>query len=128
MKDFEKRILKYLQARGWDNLRPGDLAKSVAIESGELLEIFQWENPELTEAKKNKEKREQIAKELADVMIYCFDIAVLMGFDTEKILRKKLKAAEKKYPAKLMKNRNQEPGTEDVYWKIKKQYRKEGRN
>jgi NTP pyrophosphatase (non-canonical NTP hydrolase) len=126
MKDFESKILKYLQARGWDKLRPGDLAKSIAIESGELLEIFQWDNPELSDVRKNKEKREHLAKELADIMIYCFDISVLMGFDTEKILRKKLAAAEKKYPAKLMKNRTKDPGTEDLYWKIKKEHRMKG--
>lgn len=126
MKDFEKKIAKYLQERGWDNLRPGDLAKSVSIESGELLELFQWENPELATARKNKEKRELIAKELADVMIYCFDLSVLMGFDTEKILNKKLALAKKKYPAKLMKNRTKEPGTEDLYWKIKKEHRMKG--
>lgn len=126
MKDFENKILKYLEDRGWNNLRPGDLAKSIAIEAGELLEVFQWENPELIEVRKNKDKREQIAKELADIMIYCFDISVLMGFDTGKILRKKLSLTAKKYPAKLMKNRVKEPGTDDLYWKIKKEHRMKG--
>jgi dCTP diphosphatase len=126
MKDFEQKILKYLKERGWDNLRPSDLAKSISIESGELLELFQWENPELENVKKNKQKKEQIAKELADVMIYCFDLSVLLGLNTEKILIKKLNAAKKKYPAKLMKNRTKEPGTEDLYWKIKKEHRMKG--
>ena len=126
MKDFEAKISKYLKERGWDNLRPGDLAKSISIESGELLELFQWENPELSDTKKNKEKKEKIAQELADVMIYCFDLSILMGFDTEKILNKKLNMAKKKYPAKLMKNRTKEPGTEDLYWKIKKEHRMKG--
>ena len=126
MKDFEAKISKYLKERGWDNLRPGDLAKSISIESGELLELFQWENPELSDTKKNKEKKEKIAQELADVMIYCFDLSILMGFDTEKILNKKLNMAKKKYPAKLMKNRTKEPGTEDLYWKIKNEHRMKG--
>lgn len=126
MKDFETKISKFLKARGWNNLKPGDLAKSIAIESGELLELFQWENPELSEALKNKEKREAIAKELADIMIYCFQLSVLMGFDTEKILKKKLALVEKKYPAKLMKNRAKEAGTDDLYWKIKKEHRMKG--
>lgn len=127
MKNFEAKILKYLRERGWDNLRPGDLAKSIAIESGELLELFQWENPELEQVKKNNDKKEQISKELADIMIYCFDLSVLMGLNTEKILIKKLNSARKKYPARLMKDRNgKKPGTDDVYWKIKKEHRMKG--
>lgn len=126
MKDFEVKILKHLKARAWDNLRPGDIAKSISIEAAELLEVFQWENPELSDTRKNKDKKEQIAKELADIMIYCFELSVLMGFDTEKILNKKLALVQKKYPAKLMKNRTVEPGTEDLYWKIKKEHRMKG--
>ncbi len=127
MKKFEVKILKYLKSRGWDNLKPGDLAKSVAIESGELLELFQWDNLDLEEIKKDKGKMEQISKELADVMIYCFDLSVLLGLDTEKILNKKLSLISKKYPAKLMKNRAKKVGSEDLYWKIKKEYRMKGK-
>lgn len=123
MKELEKKILKHLQARKWDNLRPSDLAKSIMIEGAELLEIFQWENPELEKVKKDKEKLKIIQKELADVLIYCVEMSVLLGFDTEKIIRSKLAKAAKKYPAKLMRNRKEEPGTESLYWKIKKEYR-----
>ena len=125
MKKVEKEIKKFLKDRGWDKLRPGDLAKSVSIESGELLEIFQWSNPELNEIKKNKEKIAEIKKELADVFIYCFDISTTLGFDTEKIILDKLKYIDKKYPAKLMKNmtKNKEPGNDSEYWRIKKEYR-----
>ncbi len=126
MKELEKKVLKHLQARKWDELRPGDLAKSIMIEGAELLEIFQWENPELPAVKKDKEKLAAIKKELADVLIYCIEMSVLLGLDTEKIIRSKLAKAAKKYPAKLMKNRTDEPGTESLYWKIKKEYRAKG--
>jgi dCTP diphosphatase len=126
MEKLEQDIKKYLKARGWDNLRPGDLAKSVSIESGELLELFQWNNPSLEEVKKDKEKMELIKKELADVLLYCLDLSVSLDLSTEKIIRSKLAHITKKYPAKLMKNRTQEAGTEDLYWKIKKEYRKQG--
>ncbi|MDO8566352.1 MAG: MazG-like family protein [Candidatus Moranbacteria bacterium] len=125
MKDLEKKIYKHLKDRGWDNLRPSDVAKSIMIEGAELLEIFQWENLELAEVKKNKEKMEAIKKELADVLIYCIEMSILLGFDTEKIIRTKLSLVQKKYPAKLMKkNTSKEPGTESTYWRIKKAYRK----
>ncbi len=124
MKEFEKKLYAYLKARNWHQLRPADLAKSVMIEGAELLELFQWENQTLNEVKANKEKMEEIKKELADVLIYATELSILLGFDTEKIMRSKLAAAEKKYPAKLMKsNPGKEPGTDTIYWKIKKEHR-----
>jgi dCTP diphosphatase len=128
MKKTEKNIKKYLSERGWDKLRPADLAKSISIEAGELLELFQWQNLSLEEVKGNKEKVEAIKKELADVLIYSFDMAVLLGIDTKKIIEDKLDHVKKKYPANIFKARskNAEPGNEDIYWKIKKEYRKKG--
>jgi dCTP diphosphatase len=130
MKKLELRVKKYLTDRGWDTLRPSDVAKSIAIESGELLELFQWENLELKDIKKNKEKVEAIKKELADVLIYSIDMAVLLGIDVEKIILSKLRSIEKKYPAKLMKKNAKAgagSGEDSVYWKIKKEYRKQGK-
>ncbi|MFZ1019491.1 MAG: MazG-like family protein [Minisyncoccia bacterium] len=128
MKKYEKIIKKYLKERGWDNLRPADVAKSISIEAAELLELFQWTNQSLEEVKKDKEKIEIIKKELADVLNYCFDMSVLLNFDTEKILMDKLKKVKKKYPAHLFKNRPKhiEAGSEDIYWKIKKEHRMKG--
>lgn len=127
MEETEKKIKKYLEERGWNTLRPGDLAKSIAIESGELLELFQWHNKELEEVKKDKEIISKIKLELADVLLYCFDLSVTLGFNTEKIILEKLNHIKKKYPAKLMRERNIKNSTknsEDIYWKIKKEYRK----
>ncbi len=124
MKELERKVLKHLQARKWDSVRPSDLAKSIMIEGAELLEIFQWENLSLEEIKKDKEKMGEIKRELADVLIYCIEMSVLLNFDTETIIRKKLALAQKKYPAKLMRQRIGEPGTEGLYLQIKKAYRK----
>ena len=128
MKKYEKHIKKYLKERDWDNLRPADLAKSISIEAAELLEIFQWTNQSLEDVKKDKEKLEIIKKELADVLTYCFDMSVLLEFDTEKILTDKLQKIKEKYPAHLFKNRdkNVDAGSEEIYWKIKKEHRMKG--
>lgn len=126
MKKYEAVIRKYLKERSWDNLRPSDIAKSISIESAELLELFQWANQSLDEVKKDKEKIEKIKSELADVLIYCFDMSVLLGFDTSKIMLEKVKQIKKKYPAQLFKNRDKkvDAGSEDIYWKIKNEHRK----
>jgi len=126
MKEVEKKIYKHLKERGWDKLRPSDIAKSIMIEGAELLELFQWENLPLEDVKHDKAKLEEIKGELADVMIYALEMSVLLGLDTEKIIRTKLAYAAKKYPAKLMRQiAGKEPGTDSEYLRIKKEYRKQ---
>jgi NTP pyrophosphatase (non-canonical NTP hydrolase) len=128
VKELEALIKQYLEERGWDKLRPSDLAKSVSIEAGELLELFQWSHDDLQTVKQDKEKLEQIKKELADVLIYCLDMSVLLELDTEAVVRAKLEHIAKKYPPELMKKAQatEEPGTHQAYWNIKKEYRKKG--
>ncbi len=122
MKDIEKTVRLYLEERGWDKLRPSDIAKSITIEASELLENFQWESLSIEEVKARPELLLAVKKELADVLIYCFEMAVLLDIDTEKAFREKLALAAKKYPAELMKNMKAEPGT-GLYWEIKKAHR-----
>jgi NTP pyrophosphatase (non-canonical NTP hydrolase) len=129
MKELEKRVLKHLQERGWDNLRPSDVAKSIMIEGAELLELFQWENRELKDVKRDIEKIEEIKKELADVLIYAIEMSVLLGLDTADIVNKKLDYAAKKYPAELMKKNARKgsgSGADSEYWRIKEEYRRKG--
>lgn len=126
MKNIELEIRKYLKERGWDKLRPSDLAKSICIEGAELLEIFQWSSVTIDEAKQNPHMMEEIKKELADVFIYAFDMAVLLNLDTGKIIKDKINFVKKKYPAELMKkNAKAESGSgnDSTYLAIKKQHR-----
>ena len=130
MKELEQKVLKHLKDRGWDHLRPSDIAKSIIIEGAELLELFQWENQSLEEVKKNKTKIEEVKRELADVLIYAIEMSVLLDLDTEKIIRKKLAATAKKYPAALMRKSaktDSGSGEDSEYWRIKKEYRQKGK-
>lgn len=127
MKKLENKIYKYLKERGWHTLRPSDIAKSIMIEGAELLELFQWENLPLEDVKKNKEKVEAVKKELADVLIYAIEMAVLLKIDAEKIIIDKLDHVAKKYPAKLMRKNAKKgsgSGEDSEYWKIKNEYRR----
>jgi len=129
MKDLEKRIKQHLEERGWDHLRPSDIAKSIMIEGAELLELFQWENQELEGVKKDLKKVEGIKKELADVLIYALEMSVLLELDTTDIINKKLDHTAKKYPAELMRKNSQRDsgsGADSEYWRIKEEYRRTG--
>ena len=63
------RIIKiFNEEREWDQFHsPENLAKSISIEAGELLECFQWNN--------NYDK-EEVCEELADVFTYCIQMAM----------------------------------------------------
>lgn len=111
-------------------MRPADLAKSIMIEGGELLELFQWENKSYEEIKSDPKKLNEIRKELADVMTYCFDMAVILDIDVEKMVNEKLDKVIEKYPAHLFNNKKNatDPGTEEEYLAVKQEYRKKGNN
>ncbi len=131
MNKLELEIKQFLEERGWNNLRPADLSKSISIESAELLEIFQWSNLTLDEVKKDNKLIPLIQKELADVMICCIEMSVLLELDTEYIIRTKLEKVKEKYPAQIMKRfsgKDSGSGEDTEYLKIKKQYRREGKN
>jgi hypothetical protein len=55
-------------------------------------------------------------------------MAVILNIDVEEILNAKLEKSKEKYPAHLFNKDSIDPGTEDTYWKIKEQYRREGKN
>jgi NTP pyrophosphatase (non-canonical NTP hydrolase) len=88
--DFMAELQRFVAERDWDKFHtPGNLAKSVAIEAGELLECFQWnEEPDLVRLK----------EELADVLIYCHLLADKIGADVAEIMSSKLAINEAKYP------------------------------
>lgn len=128
MNKLESKVIKFLKDRKWNNLRPVDVAKSIMIEGAELLELFQWENLSLDEIKKDKTKLAEIEKELADVFMYCLEMTVLLGLDSEKIVTRKFNHVSKKYPTKLFKDLRSDPGGKGhkVYWEIKKAHRRKG--
>ena len=102
LRELEKRLVAFRDARGWKRYHtPKNLALSVAVELGELLEHFQWESDgEILEAVKDPAKREAIADEIADVIIYLTLLAHELGIDLSEALEKKLRKNEEKYPVK----------------------------
>ena len=122
MKELEQYILQYLQERGWDNLKPVDIAKSIMIEGAELLEVFQWTNQSLGEVKNDPEKMAKIKEELADIFIYALELSVLLELDSKQIILDKNNKSRQKYAADLIKAAK-EDGAGDLYYQIKQQHR-----
>ena len=84
--------------RDWGKFHtPANLAKSISIEAGELLECFQWD--ESADA-------ERVTEELADVLTYCYLLADKLGVTAEQIVLKKLEQTRSKYPVDRARGRS----------------------
>ncbi|GAA4528782.1 hypothetical protein GCM10023160_27020 [Brachybacterium paraconglomeratum] len=77
--------------RDWAQFHtPANLAKSISIEAAELLEHYQWsEDADLAE----------VRDELADVLTYCYQLAIRLELDPDQIVLDKLEKTRVKYPA-----------------------------
>jgi NTP pyrophosphatase (non-canonical NTP hydrolase) len=107
VKDLEQKIIAFRDARDWHRYHtPKNLAISLAIELGELLEHFQWKtDEEILESVKDPKKKEEVADELADVAIYLITLAHELGIDLGDAIAKKVVKNEKKYPVHLVKGK-----------------------
>ena len=89
MHELTEKIRKFNEERDWDQFHsPENLAKSISIEAGELLECFQWNNN------------------------YCIQMADRLGVDPKQIILDKMKKTAKKYPVDKCK------GKSDKYTKL----------
>ena len=85
------RILKFTEDRDWDQFHtPANLAKSISIEAGELLECFQWSD--------DGYDINEVREELADVIVYCVDMLDKLKLDADEIINAKMDKNEAKYP------------------------------
>ena len=99
MKETIERIKKFRDDRDWKQFHtPANLAKAIAIESGELLEEFLWDNENYNE--------QNVKEELADVMIYCIHMANALNVDIEDIMNMKMDKNEVKYPVEKAKGKS----------------------
>ena len=89
--ELKERISKFNTDRDWQQFHtPVNLAKSVSIEAGELLECFQWDGENFD--------KEAVCEEMADVFTYLLDMAESLDVDLIEITDRKMDKNEKKYP------------------------------
>lgn len=101
-----KKILAFRDDRDWKQFHnPKDLAISLVLEAGEVMEHFQWKNKEeVTEY--GKEYKEEIGEELADVYKYLMLLCNELNVDIEKAVLQKIKKDGDKYPINKAKGKH----------------------
>ena len=103
--ELQKSIRAFAEARDWEQFHaPKNLAMALACEAGELMEHFLWSDFE--ESRRlcdDPVKREKVADELADVLIYALRFADVAGLDPAKAVVAKLARNEERYPVEKAK-------------------------
>lgn len=91
-------IRAFRDARDWMQFHaPKELAVAIAAEAGELLQHFVWQSATQSE-QRARERREEIASEIADVGILLFELADNLGINLADAMRAKLAKNELRYP------------------------------
>jgi NTP pyrophosphatase (non-canonical NTP hydrolase) len=114
--EINQRVWKHLVDRDWHHNPPRGLATSIALEAAELLEHYQWQDEPIG-------KKEEVAAELADILIYAFEFAQSQEIDIVAAMRAKLAEAAKKYPAEQFKGKDED--TKRQAWLSAKQAHRE---
>lgn len=101
MEKSMEKINQFRDDRNWRQFHnEKDLAISISLEASELLELFQWKQPEEV----TTTQLERIKEELADVLIYSYMMADNLNLDIDTIIEEKLEKNNQKYPVEKSKN------------------------
>ena len=101
LEDLTRELRRFAAEREWERFHtPKNLAISLAVEVGELLEHVQWgSDEEIAESAASPEGKAAIAEELADVLIYLVRLADILDIDLLAASQSKIAANARRYPA-----------------------------
>ena len=102
---IDQKLDSFIKEREWEQFHSiKNLCMALAVETSELLEIFQW----LKEEDSNKvsidpKLKIKVEEEVADIFIYLLRIAKKSEIDIEKAILAKIIKNSKKYPVEKAK-------------------------
>ena len=104
---LKKTIQEFAVERDWEQFHtPKNLSMAIAAEAAELMEHFLWkEGRESFDVLDIKKKRNEIAEELADILIFSLEFANIAKMDVASIIEEKMKTNALKYPVEKAKGR-----------------------
>ena len=94
-----EQLIQFRRERDWEQFHsPKNLSMALLVEVAEIAEHFQW----LTEQQSrdlDAARKEEVAHELADSLIYLVRLADQLGVDLLEAAERKLALNETRYPA-----------------------------
>ena len=98
LNDLNARLLAFARERDWEQFHsPKNLSMALAGEAGELLGHFQWLS-EQQSAALDADKKDAVALELADILIYLIRLSERLGIDLVDAAYRKMAINEARYP------------------------------
>ena len=103
--ELTAQVNDFVAERDWEQFHsPKNLAMAMIVEAAELVEHFQWLQPEESDSLTN-DKKKKVAEELADILIYTVRLADRLGLDLEQSAKDKLTKNRRKYPVEKARGR-----------------------
>ena len=97
--DLNIKLKDFAVRRDWEQFHsPKNLAMAISGEAGELLEHFQWLTEQQSQEIEGKKKQE-VAYELADILIYLIRMSERLDIDLISAAYEKMAINEERYPA-----------------------------
>lgn len=98
LQELTLALRRFADERDWERYHtPKNLASALIVEAGELLEHFQWLTQEQS-LHLSPEAKQEVAHEVADVLIYLTRLADRLGIDMLAAVSEKMGLNARKYP------------------------------
>jgi NTP pyrophosphatase (non-canonical NTP hydrolase) len=99
IENLTSSIRDFAKNRDWEKFHtPKNLAMAIAGEAGELAAEFQWLTPEGSNSDQlSDEKLKDIRLEIADVQIYLFRLADVLGVNVAQAVLEKMEINEGRF-------------------------------
>lgn len=106
LRDLAQRLDAFAAERHWQPFHsPKNLASALSVEAAELLEHFQW----LSEDQSRQlpaDKKQEVAFEMADVLLYLVQLSSALQVDLLDAARRKMVINARKYPVDTSRGNN----------------------
>ena len=103
--ELRDAMRRFAAERDWDRFHtPKNLAMALSGGAGELIEHFQWLTAEES-ASLPAPVREEVALEMADVLLYLVRLGDVLGIDLAEAARRKIAINAQRYPVERVRGR-----------------------
>ena len=103
--ELRDAMRRFAAERDWDRFHtPKNLAMALSGEAGELIEHFQWLTAEES-ASLPAPVRDEVALEIADVLLYLVRLGDVLGIDLAEAARRKIAINAQRYPVERVRGR-----------------------
>ena len=98
LRELRDSLRQFAADRDWGQYHsPKNLAAALVVEAAELLEHFKW-MPDGESRILGDEKKQVVAHEMADVLLYLVQLSVKLGIDLLAAAKDKMRVNAEKYP------------------------------